>query len=149
MWREPAGYFACEISAGDDRPTLAFFAGGPSADDLHAMGPDEIREEILEQIVATLGPQAGEPLDMVVRDWTDDPYSAGAYSDLLTMQAPHDAEAVLRVGTTRLRFASSKLSPSFPGYVEGAIIAGRSAADQLLGDLRRAQSAIATSASGS
>ena len=44
-------------------------------------------------------------------------------------------------------FASSELSPSFPGYVEGAIVAGRVAAAKR--SQAELQSAIATSASGS
>jgi monoamine oxidase len=45
-----------------------------------------------------------------------------------------------------MHFASSELSPSFPGYVEGAIVAGRIAARKIIAEL---QSAIATKASGS
>jgi monoamine oxidase len=43
-------------------------------------------------------------------------------------------------------FAASELAPSFPGYIEGAIVAGRIAARKIISGL---QSAIATSASGS
>jgi monoamine oxidase len=43
-----------------------------------------------------------------------------------------DAENVIRAGVPPVRFAASELSPSYPGYVEGALIAGRAAARQLL-----------------
>ncbi|RWF13751.1 FAD-dependent oxidoreductase, partial [Mesorhizobium sp.] len=45
-------------------------------------------------------------------------------------------------GAPPVYFAASEVSPSFPGYVEGAIVAGRIAAAKI-------QSAIATKASGS
>ena len=36
----------------------------------------------------------------------------------------------------RLRFACSELSPSFPGYIEGAIVAGIEAAQAVLETLK-------------
>jgi len=42
---------------------------------------------------------------------------------------------VLRAGAPPLFFASSELSPSFPGYVEGAIVAGREAAARIVAAL--------------
>ncbi len=148
MWRDPVAWYACETGAPDGPVTLTVFVGGPSADRLHAMAPDAMRSTILAELAAALGPEAEQPEAMIVRDWTDDPVSGGAYSDLLTLDAAHDTEAILRVGTSRIRFACSEISPSFPGYVEGAIVAGRLAAEALVADLSL-QSAIATSASGS
>jgi monoamine oxidase len=72
---------------------------------------------------------------MVVRDWTDDPWSGGAYSDLIMDLGAYDAETVLREGAGPVQFASSELSPSFPGYVEGALIAGRIAARKIVAGL--------------
>ena len=46
-----------------------------------------------------------------------------------------DAEDVLRAGAAPVSFASSELSPSFPGYVEGAIVAGREAAPKVIAEL--------------
>ena len=71
------------------------------------------------------------------RDWTDDAWSGGAYSDLVMDLSAYDTEDVLRAGDGPIQFASSELSPSFPGYVEGAIIAGRLAASKLLAALNR------------
>ena len=46
-----------------------------------------------------------------------------------------NAEAVLRSGLADIRFACSELSPSFPGYIEGAIVAGREAAAEVVARL--------------
>lgn len=83
-------------------------------------------------------------METILRDWTDDPWSGGGYSDVILDMAAHDAEDVLRAGAGRIHFASSELSPFFPGYIEGAITAGRAAARRIL-----VQSRSATSASGS
>ena len=69
---------------------------------------------------------------MTIRDWSGDRWSGGAYSDLVVDMQARDAEAVIRAGAPPLFFASSELSPSFPGYIEGAIVAGREAAAKLI-----------------
>ena len=48
----------------------------------------------------------------------------------------HDAEALLREGAGPLQFAASEVSPSFPGYVEGAVVAGKIAARKAAAALR-------------
>lgn len=103
---------------------------------------------MLSRLTAALGPDASSPLDVALRDWSLDAWSGGGYSDLIVDMDATDAEATLIVGCPPVHFASSELSPSFPGYVEGAIVAGRLAARRVAMNLRD-QSAIATSASGS
>jgi len=96
--------------------------------------------------VVALGPDAGAPLDILIRNWIDDRWSGGGYSDIVEVMGATEAENTLRRGFAGITFASSELSPSFPGYIEGAIIAGRLAAQPVI---ERLQSARATNASGS
>lgn len=128
MWREPSGLFAFDCSRDFRHATLAFFIGGPLAVEWRARGEAAVRAETTARLVAALGQKAGDMLDMTVRDWTGDRWSGGAYSDLIVDMAAHDAEEIIRAGAPPLFFASSELSPSFPGYIEGAIVAGRAAA---------------------
>ncbi|WP_245518655.1 FAD-dependent oxidoreductase, partial [Mesorhizobium sp. M1C.F.Ca.ET.204.01.1.1] len=81
-----------------------------------------------------------------IRYWFNDTGSVGGYSDLIVDMKATNAERTILVGAPPVYFASSELSPSFPGYIEGAIVAGRIAARKIIADV---QSAIATSASGS
>ena len=76
-----------------------------------------------------------------------DPWTGGAYSDVIVDMGATDAEATIVAGAPPVHFACSEISPSFPGYVEGAIVAGRVVAERCAALL--AQSASATSASGS
>ena len=46
-----------------------------------------------------------------------------------------DAEDIIRAGAPPLFFASSEVSPSYPGYIEGAIVAGREAASRIMASL--------------
>ena len=77
-------------------------------------------------------------LDFSSRNWIDDAWSGGAYSDLILDVRATDAEKVLLAGAPPVHFASSELSPSFPGYIEGAIVAGRIGARKVLADLQEA-----------
>lgn len=147
VWIQPHGLFACDSSLDQDHPTLTVFVGGPLAVDWARLGEAGLADEVLRRLVAALGPEAGTPIDVSSRDWTGDPWSGGGYSDIIVDLDAGDAEETLREGAWPVMFASSELSLSFPGYVEGAIVAGRAAGDTVLA--RLSQSAIATSASGS
>jgi len=136
MWREPPSLFAFDTSRDDAHASLTFFVGGPQAREWRPRGEGYVRAETTARLVAALGPEAGDIRDMTIRDWSDDRWSGGAYSDLIVDMNARNAEAVLRAGAPPLFFASSELSSSFPGYVEGALVAGREAAARVAGWLR-------------
>jgi monoamine oxidase len=142
MWRDLPGLFACDASKDADHAALVVFVGGPLALRWHPLGEAALRAEVAAKLVEALGPQAAEIVDFSVRDWTHDRWSGGAYSDLIVDVTARNAERVILAGAPPVYFAASEISPSFPGYVEGAIVAGRIVAGKI-------QSAIATSASGS
>ncbi|MFD1987343.1 flavin monoamine oxidase family protein [Mesorhizobium newzealandense] len=146
IWREPSSLFACDVSKDTSHPALAFFIGGSLAKSWGDLDEATLRTEVTSRLVAALGDEAGAIIDFSFRIWTDDRWSGGGYADLILDMAATDAERVLVAGAPPIHFASSELSPSFPGYVEGAIIAGRIAARKIISEI---QSAIATSASGS
>lgn len=135
MWRDVHGLFACDASRDAVHPALVVFVGGPLAVTWGRKGEAGVRAEIIERLVAALGPEAGRPLDILMRDWTDDPWSGGGYSDVVIDTGAIEAEATLRAGAWPLLFASSELSPSFPGYIEGALIAGRAVAERCVSEL--------------
>jgi monoamine oxidase len=125
FWLEPHGLYACDASRDDDHAALVVFVGGRLALEWGALGEDGLRQALLAKLSKALGPDAAQPLDMLSRDWSNDRWSGGAYSDVVADPAARDAEDVLRRGAGPVSFACSELSPSFPGYIEGAIIAGR------------------------
>ncbi|RWB58214.1 flavin monoamine oxidase family protein [Mesorhizobium sp.] len=146
MWRDQPGLFACDGSKDLDHAALIVFVGGPLALRWHELGQTALRAEVTARLVKALGPEAADIVDFNLRDWTHDRWSGGAYSDLIIDATARNAERTILAGAPPVHFASSEVSPSFPAYVEGAIVAGRIAAGKILADL---QSAIATSASGS
>ena len=142
MWRDQPGLFACDASQDADHAALVVFVGGPLALRWHPLDDAALRAEITARLVEALGPRAAEIIDFSSRDWTHDRWSGGAYSDLIVDVTARHAEQAILTGAPPVYFAASEVSPSFPGYVEGAIVAGRIAAGKI-------QSAIATRASGS
>ncbi|TPK90684.1 MULTISPECIES: flavin monoamine oxidase family protein [unclassified Mesorhizobium] len=142
MWRDQPGLFACDASTDTDHAALVVFVGGPLALRWHPLGEAALRAEVTARLVEALGAPAADIVDFSARDWTHDRWSGGAYSDLIVDVAARHAEREILAGAPPVYFAASEVSPSFPGYVEGAIVAGRIAAGKI-------QSAIATSASGS
>lgn len=131
MWSDPQGIYACDASQ-DDYFGIVVFLGGPLASEWHRRPQGELAGFVTAELAAAIGDQAGEPISICIRDWVNDAWSDGAYSDVITDLDATDAEAILLEGLPRLRFACSELSPSFPGYIEGAIVAGKQAARAVL-----------------
>ncbi|WP_210012472.1 flavin monoamine oxidase family protein [Neorhizobium galegae] len=138
MWHEPQGLYACDASRGD-YAGLIIFIGGPEAQQWHGRPRKELTAFIREQLTEAFGPEGGNPRDIHVRDWVDDPWSGGAYSDVIIDLDARYAEEIINEGVSPVHFASSELSPSYPGYVEGAIVAGRLAAARVIAATLRGQ----------
>ena len=134
MWHEPQGLYCCDASRGD-YAGLVVFVGGPEARHWHEKPQEELLEFVRGQLSEAFGPEGGKPTDIHVRDWVGDTWCGGAYSDVITDLDAADAEDVLREGLPSIRFASSELALSYPGYIDGAIVAGRAAAAQVLAEL--------------
>uniref|UniRef100_UPI003101155B FAD-dependent oxidoreductase n=1 Tax=Neorhizobium sp. EC2-8 TaxID=3129230 RepID=UPI003101155B len=134
MWHEPQGLYACDASRGD-YAGLIIFVGGPEAQQWHGRPREALTAFIREQLTEAFGPEGGNPRDIHVRDWVDDPWSGGAYSDVVIDLDARYAEDIINEGASPVHFASSELSPSYPGYIEGAIVAGRLAAGRVIGAL--------------
>jgi monoamine oxidase len=146
MWRDLPGLFACDASKDAEHAALVVFIGGPLALRWRVLSEAALRAEVTTRLQQALGPDAGDAIDFSSRDWIQDRWSGGAYSDLIVEVTARHAERTILAGAPPVHFAASELSPSFPGYVEGAIVAGRIAARKIVAQL---QSPIATRASGS
>ncbi|OBZ93150.1 monoamine oxidase [Pararhizobium polonicum] len=146
MWRDVLGLFACDVSS-ERAAALVLFAGGSLAADWSGKGAEFIQSEIIRRLVAAFGNEAGAYMDFRMRDWVDDAWSGGGYSDVITGLSAYDAEAIIRAGAPPVHFAASELASSFPAYIEGAIVAGREAATRVMESLQASDRSA--SASGS
>ena len=131
MWSDPQGIYACDASH-DDYFGIVVFLGGPLASEWHKRSQTELAAFVTSELSAAFGDPSQKPISVCIRDWVNDAWSDGAYSDVITDLDATDAETILLKGLPRLRFACSELSPSFPGYIEGAIVAGKQATQSVL-----------------
>jgi len=145
MWRDLPGLFACDSSKDGEHAALTVFVGGPLAMRWRQLGEAGLRADVTARLAEALGPDAADITDFSMRDWTHDRWSGGAYADLIVDVAARDAEHTILAGSPPVYFAASEVSPSFPGYVEGAIVAGGIAARKIAEAL---QPVIASRTSG-
>ncbi|WP_346657237.1 flavin monoamine oxidase family protein [Rhizobium herbae] len=135
MWRDVLGLFACDVSS-VRAAALVVFVGGPLAAQWSGKGASFIQSEIIRRLVVALGREAADYTDLRMRDWVDDRWSGGGYSDVITDLSAYTAETVIRAGAPPVHFAASELASSFPAYIEGAIVAGREAALRAMAALK-------------
>lgn len=108
-------------SSHDGKPALFGFA---SRADIG--GPDALRDAILTQLVRCLGPQAGQPQDLVIQDWGQERYIASDADRAGAQPHPEIGPDILRSPQLqgRLFLAVSEVSDVSPGLIEGALRAG-------------------------
>ena len=142
FWRETglagaalshAGPF-CEFHdhSGPEAGEAALFGFAPAAQ-LGGAAPEEIAARFREQVARLFGPAVPDVRDLQIADWSSDPLTSTAapaspstiwYYGIPLLRLPHC--------DGRLVFGSTETAPAFPGYLEGAVLAGRRAADQVL-----------------
>jgi monoamine oxidase len=132
---QPYGLYFADASL-PGAPMLVAFVAGPLAATWHALDPTRRRAMVVHHAVAAFGGDAANPIAYLEREWPPDQWGAGGYCNvgLVDGQPGGSLHAVetLRDGMRRLTFAATELATTFPGYVEGAIAAGRAAAQQVL-----------------
>lgn len=115
---------------------LAGFVSGERAARLMALEVDQQRRLVLDDLIALWGPEAANPLDLVLQPWTASPWIGGAFT---SFPAPgcwtsHGALAAGGEGGPgpcshgRVLWAGTEASPRWPGYFEGALEAAVQAA---------------------
>jgi monoamine oxidase len=142
FWRD-AGYAGAALShrgpfcefhdhSGPERHQAALFGFAP-AGILGGVAPEEIAAQFTHHAARLWGDDAKDVIEVHVADWSTDPFtsastpsrpSSGWYYGTPVLRLPHlDG---------RLVFGSTETAPAFPGYLEGAVLAGRRAAGQVL-----------------
>jgi monoamine oxidase len=114
---------------------LVGFVGGTTAVEWTRHSAAQRREAIIHHAGSMFGDDCFRPLAVTERVWAPDELGSGGYSNVMTTHAPAAADH-LALGLPLVTFASTELATRFPGYVEGAIVAGRAAAAQVLHRLR-------------
>lgn len=92
---------------------------------------------VIECFTRLFGSRAAEPVDYVEQDWTAEPYSRGCYSAAMGPTGWTELGAVLREPLGPLHWAGSETATRWYGYMEGAVLAGQRAAEEIAEALGR------------
>jgi monoamine oxidase len=131
---EPVGTTLMDTTKpGEESARLTLFTGGQRARDLALAGRAERRAYAIEMLVGIFGgDEAGQPLDFADAVWVQHPWCGGGYNAHVRFGGLPDAAERLRQVEGELQFACSEIAERFPGYMEGALGAGKSAAARLI-----------------
>eukprot|EP00045_Choanoeca_perplexa_P016567 m.224640 g.224640 ORF g.224640 m.224640 type:complete len:563 (-) comp17294_c0_seq1:3198-4886(-) len=114
-------------------PALVGFIGGDDAARWTTTGVQPRKQAVLEHLIATFGPEAGDIIEYVERDWKTEPYAGGCPVNLI---GPGDMATMsfdrLRQPHEGIYFAGTEMATCWPGYINGAAQAGWNAARDVL-----------------
>jgi len=114
-----------------NRACLVGFSGGLAATRFLQLAPSKRRErfgEIMESLFSGYAKSAGQ---VAVQAWPEDPWTLGGYCSPLLGQVTTVFRKLEEGVQNRLFFAGEHASPSFYGYMEGALQSGVRAAKQV------------------
>jgi monoamine oxidase len=136
---DPGGIAAVDASrAGEGIGRLVVFAGGPHGQALARANESQRREVAVNLLSRALGNAAARPLSVTYGVWVHGSWCGGGYNSYISYGGMPDAAAQLRAIRGTVVFACSEIAERFPGYMEGALSAGRAAATSVIRELGRA-----------
>lgn len=110
--------------ASDDSGQVAALFGFVGASPAYraGIGPDQLAQQSLAQLVRMFGPQAATPLWSGVQDWAREPLTASAADQQPLAYHPMYGDPVVPTDwTERLWLAGTERSANYGGYLEGAL----------------------------
>jgi monoamine oxidase len=110
---------------------LVAFIEGDHARAAQNLSPQERRRLVLDNLVTYFGEQAAQPFDLAERNWSTEPYTRGCYGGRLGTGVWTTLGPALSQPVGRIHWACSETASIWNGYMDGAIRAGRRAADEL------------------
>ena len=96
------------------------------------LSPTERRAEVLTALVRYFGSKAGEPLEYREKNWGDDPFCRGVDGGYWPAGVWTGYGASLRAPIGTLHWAGTETASIWNGKMEGALLAGQRAAEEVL-----------------
>jgi monoamine oxidase len=134
VFTDPQGVTVIESSKVGGQYRLTMFIGASAALDLAKKSRDERINTATSMLIEVFGEKAKMYEDVEQSVWVEDEFCGGGYGAGLRYGALLNAAEGLRTPKDKMVFASSELAERFPYYMEGAILAGMSAASGILND---------------
>jgi len=115
------------------RGVLVGFVGGDDARTYAAMGEAERRANVLAGFARLYGPKALEPAGWAEREWAAQEWSGGGPVAIAPPGALTTGGDALRKPCGPIHWAGTESSPTWGGFIDGAIRSGERAAAEILG----------------
>jgi len=115
---------------------LCVLVGGPEARELSLLDDAARREAVLAPLVAHIGHEVLQPVDWQEKSWHLDEFVEGGY---VALPKPGTTEGFVPMACAPvgdLHWAGSETASGHPGYLDGAIEAGRRAAAEVTAALQ-------------
>jgi monoamine oxidase len=112
--------------------SLTAFLTGPLGAQWSALPAGERRAAVLDQVAAAFGEEARHPTETFEQEWMKDEWARGAPGALLGPGQFLALGAAFMAPEVNMFFAGTDNARDHPGYMEGAVIAGKDAADGVL-----------------
>ncbi|KAF2020039.1 amine oxidase [Aaosphaeria arxii CBS 175.79] len=123
----------------DSQYSLAFFVSGDIAAEWHELPQQEKEDAIVEHLATLVGEELAENardvLELNYVEWTKEEYLEGAPTSSMGPGLLRKYGAALREPYSNLHFGGGETAYEWKGYLEGAITAGKRAAQEVIDDL--------------
>jgi len=111
---------------------LLAFLEGAHARVLGRATAAERRAAVLGSLVELFGPRAGEPIDFVERDWSEEEWTRGCYGAHFPTGVWTQYGPALRAPIGRIHWAGAETATVWSGYMDGAVQSGERVAAEIL-----------------
>jgi monoamine oxidase len=117
----------------DGHAALVGFLHPPGPDSSTPIDSDEREDALVRQLVHCFGQEAATPSGIATCDWTQEAATTPPFGSVSDPDAPPDPAPALQepLWNGRLHLAAAETAVDYPGYLDGAIEAGRRAAAAL------------------
>jgi len=114
---------------------LMGFIGGHEARALGQLPYDQQRAAAIQSFVNYFGPQAKNPKDFFLMNWSTEEWTRGCPVSTLSPGVLYDFGSALREPVGRIHWAGTETSTYWNGYMDGAVRAGERAAAEVLAEI--------------
>ncbi len=115
---------------------LAGFIEGAHARTASQLTAAGRRDLVVNTLVKFLGPEAGQPFDVLEMDWSAEEFTRGCYGGRLGAGVWTQYGRALAEPVGRIHWAGSETSDVWNGYMDGAVRSGRRVAAEVLAELK-------------
>ena len=113
------------------RPAAIF--GFADAEQFARGDSEQVAAAFTGQLTRLFGPQAAAPLRVHAVDWSRERYTTPAVPSPGASTGTYSHPQLQKPVLGRLHWASTETAPAYAGHIEGAVRAGASAADRIIG----------------